>query len=358
MSQRQPGCERLLKATANNSPNAPPPPPLTEKRQQPAPAKAPRLPRPFILLNIPKTGSNYAAVFARRADVLSLMARLGMLRRFRQLPRIVARLRSVLNRARRLRLLHFGYMNHQEHHGFYCRLPATLRSLPAISILREPVSWYLSRYLHVTNIKEREYPGRYKILQTVERALHTPGSPQHEAARVLLEKYLDREPSTQAWENISFEGFCYFMHHFYRRDVVAQHFSVEVDNRLALGSLGCRTLMFVHREPRRIFAMPPDAIEEYFADECWHQDLARGWFLRHEQLQEDLYRVLLEQLGYRREILDAARELTPSRLNASPPHHKELALRELEQKPWLREEILQSERIYSQYILPLAGVPQ
>ncbi len=339
-------------------PPPPPPPRSLEKEQQPTPAKAPRLPRPFVLLNIPKTGTNYASAFIRRADMLSLTAQLGMLRRFRQLPRIVAKLRSVLNRAHYLRLLYFGYMNHHEHHIFYCRLPATLRSLPAISILREPVSWYLSRYLHVTNIKEREYPGRYKILQTVERALHTPDSPQHEAARVLLEKYLDREPSTQAWENISFEGFCYFMHHFYRRDVVAQHFSVEVDNRLALGSLGCRTLMFVHRDPGRIFAMPPDVIEEYFADECWHQDLARGWLLRHEQLREDLYSVMLERLGYRREILDAALELTPARMKVSPDQRKERAWHELEQKPWLREEILQSERIYSQYILPLAGAPQ
>ncbi len=319
------------------------------------PAKASRPPEPFILLNIPKTGTVYASTFVRNADLLSLAARLEMHRELSRHPRIAARLRPALNWTRRLQLLRFGCLNPHPHHSFYCRLPATLRALPAISILRDPLRWYLSRYLYVTNTKMGGYLDRYKILQTVDRALHTPGSPQHEAACVLLEKHLGRELGTQAWENISFEGFYYFMHHFYRRNVVAQHFSVEVDNRLALGSLGCRTLMFVHRDPGRIFAMPPDAIEEYFADECWHQDLARGWFLRHEQLQEDLCRVMLEQLGYHPEILDATRELTPTRLNISPPHRKELALRELEQKPWLREEILQGERIYSQYILPLAG---
>jgi len=111
-----------------------------------------------------------------------------------------------------------------------------------------------------------------------------------------------------------------------------------------------------------VFAMQAEEAEEYFASGCWRQDLCQVYLLRHERLREELDSVMLEQLGYRRKILDAARELLnaalevePARLNESPAGRKERALRELEQKPWLREKILRSERIYLQYILPLAG---
>ncbi len=235
-------------------------------------------------------------------------------------------------------------MNSYRNHTTYFRLPAQLQSLPAIAILRKPLSWYLSDYLYHTRAG----------LDCSRRLLELQ-SPEYKS---FVQKYMGGEVSSDAWCNVSPEGFWRFRQDKLRHWLMRDFSNVPLAEDFPIGPLGCQALTYLHREPRRIFAMPPDAIEEYFADECWHQDLARGWFLRHEQLREDLYRVMLEHLGYRREILDTARELTPSRPNAAPSQRKELALRELEQKPWLREKILQSERIYSQYILPLAGVPQ
>ncbi len=322
-------------------PPPPPPPRSLEKEQQPTPAKAPRLPRPFILLNIPKTGTSYTTQYVRSADLLSVASLFGMMH-ILQHSRVSTRQWWWEKQTRLKPRLPHGCMNFDEKHTPYAWLPPRLQSLLAIAILREPVSWYLSDYLYTTTSKDLD---RLLKLQ----------SPEHKS---FVQKYMGGEISLDAWRNISLEGFWHFRQNIRRLRWMDHFYNVTLAADFPIGPLGCQVLIFLHRKPVRVFAMHAEEVEEYFTSGRWHQDLCKVYLLRHEQLQEDLYRVMLEQLGYRREILDAAREITPSRLNASPPHHKELALRELEQKPWLREEILQGERIYSQYILPLAEAPQ
>ncbi len=319
------------------------PPPSLEKGQQPTPAKAPRLPRPFVLLNIPKTGTTYATRYVRNADLLSVASLFGMMRILQHSPICIKQWGWKIQTRRKPGRPH-GHMNFNEQHTPYSWLPAQLQALPAVTILREPVSWYLSDYLYHTRAG-LDYRQRLLKLQ----------SPEYKS---FVQKYMGGEVSRSAWCNISLEGFGHF-----RRDI-RRHWRVHDSSNSTLvadfpiGALGCQALTYLHREPARVFAMRTEEVEEYFISGRWHQDLCQVYSLRHEQLQEDLYRVMLEHLGYRREILDAAREITPPRPNAAPSRHKELALRELEQKPWLREEILQGERIYSQYILPLAGAPK
>ncbi len=174
-----------------------------------------------------------------------------------------------------------------------------------------------------------------------------------------MRKYLGGKLSIDAWCNISLEAHQHFKQNFERRWRNHGLFNIPLAEDFPIGPLGCQALTYLHREPARVFAMRAEEVEEYFASGRWRQDLCRVYLLCHEQLEEDLYRVMLEQLGYHPEILDAAREMAPARRhNVSPANAKNSALRELEQKPWLREEILQSERIYSQYILPLAGALQ
>ncbi len=231
-------------------------------------------------------------------------------------------------------------MNFDKQHTPYSRLSTPLQSLPAVTILCEPVSWYLSDYIHRTTAPHR------RILQKL----------RNPKCKSFVQKYMGGEVSSDAWCNISLEGFWHF-----RRDIIRHWPNFDTFTPAAdfhIGTLGSYVLSFLHREPRRVFAMHAEEMEEYFTSGRWRQDLCQVYLLRREQLREDLYRVMLEQLGYRRKVLNAARAITPPRLHASSNQRKELALRELEQKPWLREEVLQDERIYLQYILPLAGAPQ
>jgi len=318
-------------------------PPLTlAKRPRPAPAKIPRLPRPFVLLNLPKTGTSYTTQYIQQADLLSAASLFGMSRIFGRSHisrkwgwKILSKLKSGLPH---------GYMNFYTKHTPYSWLPDRLRPLPAVAVLREPVSWYLSDYLYRTiKGRPRRHPAPLQKLY----------SPEYQS---FVQKYMNGEDSDDAWRNINLEDHCYFRWAVMRRWLTFNDATLAAD--FPLGTLGCHALTFLHREPARVFAMQAEEAEEYFASGRWRQDLCQVHLLRQDRLREELYSVMLKQLGYRREILDAARELTPDRLNASPPRRKERALQELEQKPWLREEILQGERIYRQYILPLAGASQ
>ena len=318
----------------------PPLPRSLEKEQQPTSAKAPRLPRPFILLNIPKTGTSYTTQYVRRADLLSMASLFGKMRTL-QHSRLSTRQWWWKIQTRLKSRLPHGYMNFDEKHTPCSRLAASLQSLPAIAVLRQPLSWYLSDYLYRTSTR---WNHRQKLLKLQ--------SPKYKS---FVQKYMGGELSPSAWCNISLEGFWHFRRDITRHWGVFNHiFTLPTD--FPIGTLGCHVLSFLHREPARVFALHTEEVEEYFTSGRWHQDLVKGWFLRQEQLREDLYRVMLEQLGYRREVLDAAREIMPARRNVASRQPKERALRELEQKPWLREEILQNERIYAQYILPLAEV--
>ncbi len=236
-------------------------------------------------------------------------------------------------------------MNFEEKHTPYSWLPPHLRSLPAVTILREPISWQVSNYLHEVR---SEYPFCRSILRNLEG----------EECEAFVHKYLGGELSIDAWCNISLEAHRHFRQNFVRRRRIRKFFNITLAADFPIGALGCQALIYLHRDPARVFALHTEEVEEYFASGRWREDLCQVYLLRQEQLREDLYSVMLERLGYRREILDAALELTPARMKVSPDQRKERAWHELEQKPWLREEILYSERIYLQYILPLAEAPQ
>jgi len=336
MSKKHPGDQRP--ETASN--HAPP----IEIRRSPAATKLPRLPRPFVLLNIPKTGTSYTTFYVEHADLFSAASIPGMTPIFRRksLPsRIARRLGRTVQTGLKPHLP-YGYMNFYKKHTPYCRLPDRLRSLSAVSILREPVSWLISDYIYRT----RPYGDHRHRLKKLRSSKY----------KSFVQKYMGGEISAASWCNLSLEGFWHF-----RWDVM-RLWRIFNDSTLAadfpIGALGCLALIFLHREPGRVFVMHAEEVEDYFASGRWRQDLCQAYFLRHEQLQEDLYSVMLKQLGYRREILDTALEVTPVRIYASPARRKKRALRELEQKPCLREKILQGERIYRQYILPLAGASQ
>jgi len=339
MSQKRPGGQRPETAIRNT--------PALETRPRPALAKLLRLPRPFILLNIPKTGSTHTTQYVKQADLLSAASLFGMSRIFglSHISRkwgwkILSKLKSGLPH---------GYMNFEEKHTPYSWLPERLRSLPAITVLRDPVSWCISNYVYKMR---KDMTFFWSLLQL-----------QNPEYKSFVQKYMDGKVSIDAWRNISLEGFWHFTWDIMRRWQTFNDSALAADS--PIGACGCHTLLFLQREPWRVFAMPAEEAEEYFASGRGRQDLCQVHLLRHEQLQEELDSVMLEQLGYRREILDAAREfldtiqeLEPARLNVPPAERKERALQELEQKPWLREEILHGERIYLQYILPLAGAPQ
>ena len=177
----------------------------------------------------------------------------------------------------------------------------------------------------------------------------------------MVDRYLNGKVDLSQWQNLGVEGLWYWTYHFTR-----QHLFREICPQFPaatpeIGFLTMRALQYLLDDPIRVFQMPTEQMEEYFASGRWRRDVHINWFLRQERLRDDLYSLMLHQLGYRKKVLDTALHFVPARPNASKSDVKKRLQRELSQNEALREEILRSERIYHKYILPLTqtqGVAQ
>lgn len=225
--------------------------------------------RHFILLNFPKTGSTYARAVVREA----YRRRYGRGWRslvFRRQWRRIFQERMLPNRNDPF------YARLRGPHAGYTQIPARYAALPIISITRNPLDRYLSRYLFGW---WRKYP--------VERV-------------PLLRERFPRYP------DLSFPEYLEMLN----------TFGVErrlrgITLRMALGHHTVQFVQFYFRDPDTALAHLDDA---YLAEERFRQDMVPVRFLRQETLREDLYRFLCE-VGFSAE--DLAFMEDDERVNAS-----------------------------------------
>lgn len=190
-------------------------------------------------------------------------------------------------------------------HDPWVELPEWMRAYPVVAVLRDVLPWHLSRWLHV----RQENPGM-SLREYWD-------SFQPAVARKTLERALGIR---LGWSGIGF-------------------YTV-------------RTLMLIHRDPHSVFRRTEAELDEYFEGGRWRGDICRGWFLRQERLMEDLHRVLVREIGYRREDLERVLADLPERLNAADPGQRECVGQELYGNEALCREILHAERFVHRYLLP------
>ena len=310
------------------------------------------LPRPSLCLNVPKTGSTYTVRFFNAADSLEL-GRRARLNRLRLPNRMTV---EVVKRIKR-HWLEYGNLNCRvwAHHAGYSTLPAGLRHHPKVCTLRDLRTWYCSFYLFYTRSM------RDTLLQRAI-ALLVDGEDRErdERARaimlrhreVFVERFRGEDASARSIENVSVDFLMWFMETI-RTPVMLRTWAGAESWPKEMGFLTFRTITILFEDPKKVFAMEAAEFDAYFASGRYLRDLRCDFFLDFNRLTERLCALMIDELGYRRDIVLFLKEHF-GRVNTSPADEKPRILRALD-AGGLFARIREREEIYEKYLLPLAG---
>ncbi len=217
----------------------------------------------FVLLNFPKTGSS----FMRAAVKEAYRRRYGgrwreILYRLRLRKRPLFLERMLANAADPL------YVRLKGPHGVWRQIPAAYGHLPVVSATRNPLDRYVSRYLF----------GWWKT---------------HPLERVPL--IIERYPH---YPDLTFPEYLEMLHLFgVKRRLDG------IDTSMELGHHTVQFIQFYFRDPEAVFRRIDD---RYIQERRYLEDMVEVRFLRQENLNEDLYRFLLE-MGFQPGHLDFLR---------------------------------------------------
>lgn len=310
------------------------------------------LPRPSLCLNLPKTGSTYTARFFAAADWLHLQHACG-LRRLHVPARLAL---ESMNAFKRLGVRH-GSLNPllPAHHAGYSALPARLRVYPRLCTLRDAQGWYCSQYLYYTRRLKPSLLG-----QAIRLLVHGRDVPLDPRLRTILlrhrseflERFRNEGAHPDPTENVSVPFLFWFNHAVRGPFKLGRWFGVDTWPS-DIGYLTFRTIALLFEDPARVFTLPEEGLEDYFASGAYRRDLRADFFLRFDTLTDDLCAVMAGELGYRPDILDYLAE-REGRKNVSPRDLKPQVISALNARD-LSARIRRGERIYERYLLPLAG---
>lgn len=311
------------------------------------------LPKPSLCLNIPKTGSSFTNYFFNAADWLELKRLYG-------LNHLTVPHRTSLEFVKTLkrRCARFGNLSCRawHHHAGYSTLPAAIRHVPKLCALRDLRSWYCSFYLYYTHSMTNT------LLSRAIRLLvdNDDRGERDEKTRALLFRhrrtFLDRFKSEDARadsiENVSMEFLVWF-NQTIRIHVMMDEWVGLDSSPTHVGFLTFRTITLLFDDPRKVLSLEADAFADYFAGGHYLRDLRCDFFLDTGTLTDQLCAVMIDELGYTREIVTFLKERV-GRKNTSPEAKRDRVMRELDRGD-LFARIRTDEEVYEKYLLPLAG---
>ena len=313
------------------------------------------LPRPSVLLNIPKTGSTFTRRFFDAADVLAFRRRFGSRR-----LRVPGRAGIELVRRLKRHGPAYGNLNCRlaHHHTGVSRLPPPLRALPKICTLRNVAGWYGSYCAFYTRPAPKRRRDRLlarAIRMLVDGVDREPDGPDRrqllEHRNEFLERFEREDATADSLENLSVEFVVWFSQTV--RLKARQYRSVGLQNSPSgLGLLTVRAIKNLFDDPRKVLALRGDALQEYFASGRYRKELRCDYFLDFADLTGQLGAVMVDALGYDPDVVGFLGPRFP-RFNASPADRALRVRRELQAGDLLAR-IREREAIYETYLLPLA----
>ena len=312
----------------------------------------PPLPRPSLCLNVPKTGSSYTARFFNAADWLELGRRCG-------LNRLRVPNRAAVEAVKRIKRhwLEYGNLNCRvwNHHAGYSTLPAGIRHHPKVCTLRDLRDWYCSFHLYYTRSMPDTMLQRAIALlvdgEDRERDRFARATMlQHREA--FVERFEGEDADARSIEGVSVDFLVWFMETI-RTPVMLRGWAGTESWPKEIGFLTFRTIVILFDDPKKVFAMEAAEFDAYFASGRYLRDLRCDFFLDFDRLADGLCGLMIDELGYRRDIVLFLKEHA-DRVNASPADAKPRILRQLD-ADGLFARLRGREEVYEKYFLPLAG---
>ena len=325
-----------------------------------------KLPSPSISFNIPKMGSHYKMAFFRLADQLEWRRRCGL--NYLTMPKA---LDAKITKMLKMRICRWGNINFASNrsgfnlHAPYHSLPPHFRKYPKLCTLRDTESWIISQYSYYFSLRTMSSPRRGPLAHAIRLLLlNDRGVNMSEEGKSHLlkhkEAFIDRfknENIEGLGENVSLGSFLWFCNHI-RPSMVLNGKYRQAPVSGKIGYLTFRAISILFKHPEKVFHMSEKELDEYFASNKYRQDINCNYFLNFNKLTDSLCSLMIDELGYNREIVLFTREA----LEKNPAKHryqssadkKAQAVKMLDEEGLLPE-ILESERFYHKYIYPLAA---
>ena len=317
-----------------------------------------KLPSPSISLNIPKMGSHYKQSFFLLADQLEWRRRCGL--NYLTMPRALDLKIMEMFKMRTYRWGNFNFAYRR--HIPYSKLPPRLRKYPTFCALRDTESWSISYYSHHISPIHRLSPENRLLAQAIRLLmLNDRDINMSETGKAHLlkhrEAFIDRfknENIEGSGENVSLGSFLWFFNHI--RLNMSPYGQAPISGKM--GFLTFRAIGILFKHPKKVFHMSEKELGEYFASNKYRQDIDCNYFLNFNKLTDSLCSLMIDELGYNREIVLFTREALEKNLAEhrfeSSADVKARAVKMLDEEGLLPE-ILESEWIYHKYLYPLAA---
>ena len=320
-----------------------------------------KLPSPSISLNIPKMGSHYKRSFFLLADQLEWRRRCGL--NYLTMPRA---LDAKITKTLKMRIYRWGNFNFAaRRHIPYSELPPRLRKYPKFCTLRDTESWSISYYSYYFSLLKESSPENRLLAQAIRLLMLNDRdiNMSEEGKAHLLkhrEAFIDRfknENIEGLGENISLGSFLWFANHI-RPNMILDGKYRQAPVSGKMGFLTFRAIDILFKHPEKVFHMSEKELGEYFASNKYRQDIGCNYFLNFNKLTDSLCSLMIDELGYNREIVLFTREALEKNLAEhrfqSSADKKAQTVKMLDEEGLLPE-ILESEWIYHKYLYPLAA---
>ena len=156
-------------------------------------------------------------------------------------------------------------------------------------------------------------------------------------------------------DNISLSSFFWFANHIRPSTIFDDQYSQYLHSG-KIGFLTFRVIGILFKRPGRIFNMNKEEIDEYFASNKYRQDIDCNFFLDFNKLTDSLCSLMIDELGYHRQIVLLAKEELEKKpgksRNQTEADMKAQVVKKLDEEG-IMPEILEYERIYEKYLYPL-----
>ena len=319
-----------------------------------------KLPSPSISLNIPKMGSHYKRSFFLLADRLEWRRRRGL--KYLNMP---SALNAKITKTHKRHIRRWGNFNFAvRRHISYSELPLRLRKYPKFCVLRDTESWIISYYSYYFSPIRKVSPENVPLAKAIRLLMLNDRDikmSEKGKARLLKhrEAFIDRfknENIEGSGENVSLGSFLWFANHI-RPNMILDGKYRQATASGKMGFLTFRAISILFKHPEKVFHMSEKELGEYFASNKYRQDIGCNYFLNFNKLTDSLCSLMIDELGYNREIVLFTREALEKNSAKyrfqSSADKKAQAVKMLDEEGLLPE-ILKSEWIYHKYLYPLA----
>lgn len=290
------------------------------------------LPKPFLLIHIPKTAGSFLFRILLRIDTLHYYRWLGLdaLRQPHNL--IVGRVHHI---KRRYRWPHSGVFVFKKEHQKYHLLLSKLKHYPCVVMLRNPEQWYAS-YLaffmkELSLFSHNE--GWYKKVKAEVNS--------NPVMQLFVDKYLPTM-NYDAWQELlqtNVEAFLFFIKNIRLPEILNITSSYFDTHRvIELDYMTCTYVWSLDPNPAEVLSMNRDSLIEYFESNSHTKRPAPLFPLRYENMNQEVRDLLVNEFNYDRDIVDVVFDHAGV-FNRTPPKKKARMLADIRTNAVIQQEI-------------------